>query len=58
MNTYEAFYRGRRLTVQAATSYAAQLEAARQFKAKKTHEVTVMLAEKDGQPVVHAPAEL
>ena len=53
MNGYIAFYRGKRIEVQAATSYEAQAKAAREFKAKKSYEVTVMLAEKDGHPVVH-----
>ena len=53
LNGYVAFYRGRRLEVYAATSYAAQQEAARQFKARKTYDVTVVLAEKDGAPVTH-----
>jgi hypothetical protein len=57
MNTYEAFYRGQRITVQAATPYAAQLEAARRFKARKSYEVTVMLAAlADGKPVIHSTA--
>mgnify|MGYP001584061622 FL=1 len=59
MNTYEAFYRGRRITVQAATGYAAQLAAAAQFKARKSYEVTVMLAAlADGKPVILSPASL
>lgn len=53
MNTYEAFYRGKRLTVEAKTSYEAQKLAAAQFKARKTYEVTVVLAALDGKPVVH-----
>jgi hypothetical protein len=40
MNTYEAFYRGRRITVQAASSYAAQLAAATQFKARAGQNIT------------------
>lgn len=57
MNGYIAFYKGRRTEVHADTSYAAQGKAAAFFKVpkKKEHEVTVMLAEKDGQPVVHTP---
>ena len=55
MNTYVAIYRNKRAEVQAETTYEAQKIAAAQFKARKTYEVTVMLAEKDGQPVIHAP---
>ena len=53
MNKYVAFYRNKRLEVEADTSYGAQKEAAKQFKAKKEYEVTVMLAEKNGETVVH-----
>lgn len=57
MNGYVAFYKGRRTEVQAATSFDAQKKAAAFFKVnpKKAYEVTVMLAEKDGQQVVHTP---
>ncbi len=58
MNGYIALYRGKRLEVYAETSYQAQQEAARQFKAKKSYEVTVYLAEKNNQPVVHDGTEL
>ena len=58
MNGYIAFYRGKSLNVQADTSYQAQQKAAALFKARKSYEVTVVLAEKDGQPVVHKPEEL
>lgn len=46
MNTYQAFYHGREITVTADTSYRAQLAAAAMFKAKKSYEVTVILATK------------
>lgn len=54
---YVGFYKGRRTEVQAETSLAARDAAAANFKVpdKKKHEVTVVLAEKDGQPVVHTP---
>lgn len=56
MNGYIAFYRGRRMEIWAETSYAAQQEAARKFKAKKPHEVVVVMAERaDGSPVIHTP---
>lgn len=57
MNTYEAFYKNKRTTVQAQTSYQAQQLAAKEFKAKKEWEVTVVLAEKDGQPVIHTAVD-
>ncbi len=56
MNGYIAFYRGKKIEVHAETSYKAQQIAALQFKAKKTWEVTVVLAEKQGEPVSHSTA--
>lgn len=53
MNGYKAFYRGKTLEVRAETSYQAQQIAAKQFKAKKEHEVTVMLCEVNERPITH-----
>lgn len=50
---YVCFYRGKRYEVYADSAYAAQTAAAAHFKARKAYEVTVILAEKDGVPVVH-----
>lgn len=50
MHTYEAFYRGRRKTLNASTSLEAQRAAARWFKAKRPWEVTVVLADEPVQP--------
>ena len=59
MFTYVCFYRGKEIEVKAPSSYAAQLLAAKQFKARKAWEVTVMLAaDPDGRPVVHSAAEI
>lgn len=58
MNGYIAFYKGRQIEVMADTSYQAQQRAAQQFKARKSYEVTVVLAEKNGQQVVHDGAML
>lgn len=64
MNGYVAFYKGKQMDIYAETSFAAQEDAAKKFKAKKSYEVSVVLAEtdvamKDGKPVgtqvVHAP---
>lgn len=55
MNKYVAFYRNKETTVEAETSYQAQLAAAEKFKARKSYEVTVVLAEKDGEQVTHTP---
>lgn len=53
MNGYVAFFRGKRTEVYAETSYEAQKKAAAFFKAKKSYDVTVVLAERDGEEVVH-----
>jgi hypothetical protein len=50
MRTYIAFYRGKQIEVIADTSLAAQTEAARIFKARKTYEVTVVLADTSIDP--------
>jgi len=59
MFTYIAFYKGKEIIVKALRSYDAQLIAAKQFKAKKAYDVTVILAAKvNGDPVIHDPAIL
>lgn len=58
MNGYIAFYRGKQVEVYAATSYGAQQKAAAVFKARKSYEVTVMLAEIVGVQVVHSTGVL
>jgi len=58
MNKYIAFYKGKQRVVEAESSYEAQGKAAIEFKAKKRHEVTVVLAEINGESVVHNPAIL
>ncbi len=45
MRTYIAFYKGKRITIQAETSYAAQTAAAKMLKAKKSYDVHVVLAD-------------
>lgn len=57
MNGYIAFYRGKQMEVRAETSYKAQLAAASAFKAKKSYEVNVVLAEKDGVQVTHVAVD-
>ena len=57
MNGYIAFCKGKRLELHADTLYKAQQEAARQFKCKP-YQVAVMMAEQNGQPVIHDTAEL
>ena len=53
MNGYIAFYKGKKKEVMAESSYEAQKKASVLFRAKKSYEVTVVLAEKDGKPVTH-----
>lgn len=55
MNAYKAFWKNKTCEVIAETSYAAQKKAAEEFNAKKTHEVTVMLMEKDGIQIIRKP---
>ncbi len=55
MNGYICFHNNKHVEVYAETSYKAQQKAARLLKVKKSHEITAVLAEKDGQPVTHAP---
>ena len=57
-NGYIAYYRGKQMEVHAPTSYAAQKKAAEAFKAKKSWEVTVVLAERGGKPVTHSTTEI
>lgn len=45
MRPYIAFYKGKQITVEANSSYEAQQKAAKEFKAKKPYDVTVMLAD-------------
>lgn len=52
---YVGFYKGRRAETEAETSYAAQKKLAKLFNAKRESDVTVVLAEKNGEQVVHAP---
>lgn len=56
MNGYKAYHKGREIEVMAETSHQAQQNAAAQFKAKKSYEVTVMLCEKNGEQVIHTPS--
>lgn len=58
MNGYICFYRGKKAEVHASTSYEAQQKAASILKARKAYEITVVLAEKDGQQVTHSASVL
>lgn len=58
MNGYKAFYRGRTIEVYAKTSYEAQQLAAKQFGARKSYEVTIIICEKNGEQVTHSTSEV
>jgi hypothetical protein len=58
MNKYECFWKSKRTTVEADSSYQAQQKAQAFFKAKKGYEITVMLVELDGKQYVHHPASI
>jgi len=56
MNTYHAFYNGKKIELQAPTTYAAQQAAAKTFKAKKSWQVSIVLvatATRPGQELVN-----
>jgi hypothetical protein len=50
MPSYIAYYKGKQVKVEASSSYAAQIEAAKMLKAKKSYQVTVVLTNERGQP--------
>ena len=53
MNGYIAIHKGKRIELYAESAYQAQRKAAEVFKAKKTYEVDVYLAEVNGAAVEH-----
>lgn len=57
MNGYVAFYNRQRLEVYAKDLWAAKQQVIEKLKVPKSkqHLVSVLLAEKDGQPVTHTP---
>jgi|TARA_R110000751_G_scaffold5461_1_gene24792 hypothetical protein len=57
MNEYVAFYKGKDCVVFADTSYEAQQFAAAVLKPRRPYDITVVLVEKDGVPVIHLTTE-
>ena len=55
MNGYVCFYRRKQIEVYADTTLEAQEKAAVVFKAKKAWEITTVLAEQNGETVIHTP---
>ena len=53
LNGYVCFHKGRRFEIYAKTSYDAQQLCAKINKIKKQSEITVVLAEKNGEVVEH-----
>jgi hypothetical protein len=53
MNKYECFWKSKRITVEANTTYQAQQKAQEILKVKKGYEIAVVLAEKNGQAYIH-----
>jgi hypothetical protein len=58
VNGYIALYRGRRAEISADTSYEAQQKAVAIFKARKVWEVSIYLAEKNGETVTHSTSSI
>jgi hypothetical protein len=58
MNTYIAFFKGQRIEIEAESQYQAQQKAAQRFKARKSYEVTTILAQIDGKTVTHSTASI
>lgn len=50
MRKYIAYYKGKKIEVEAESSYAAQTIAAEQFKVKKQYQVSVFLADVEHSP--------
>ena len=50
-NGYKAYYKGKTLDIYANSSYEAQQIAAKQFKAKKSYDVAIVLCEKNGEQI-------
>lgn len=53
LNGYVCFHKGRRFETYSDTSYNAQQLCAKINKIKKPSEITVVLAEKNGETVIH-----
>lgn len=60
MNGYICFFGGKRVEVHATSTYEAQKKAAAVLRVseKKRSQITVVLAEKQGEPVVHKPQDI
>ena len=57
MNGYIGFYRNKRAECHADTIYEAQKILAKKLGARKSYDVNVTLAEKDGKQVTHTAVD-
>lgn len=57
-NSYICMYKEKQFEIQADSTFGAQMKCAQQNKIKDRYSIDVYLVEKDGEPVIHNPAEL
>lgn len=57
MNGYMCFYKGKQYPVFAETTLEAQTKLAKELRVKKQYQITVVLAEKDNEPVLYKPVD-
>jgi len=57
MNGYIGFYKGKQYEVEAETSFEARTKIVKSLKVKKDYEITVLLAEKNGEQVTHTAVD-
>jgi hypothetical protein len=57
MNTYQAFYKGKKIEVQAESQYGAQKIAAEKFGVKKVWDVAIVLVAVQGREIVHVAVD-
>jgi hypothetical protein len=55
MNTYHAFYKGKKIELVADSSYQAQRKASEIFKTYKAYDITIVLVAIEGKAVTHIP---
>jgi hypothetical protein len=55
-NGYICFHKNKQYEIYAGSTFEAQKKCAAQNHIKKGYEISVILAEKDGKPVIHIPS--
>ena len=55
MNGYICLYKGKKIEVYAESTYEAQKKCALENKIKKSYEISVYLAEKNGEQITTVP---